>query len=437
MCVVIVGGGWAGCAAAFSANAAGAAAILVEKTDMLLGTGLVGGIMRNNGRFTALEEIWAMGGGEFLKVIEEIVTHRGVNFPGHLHAMLYDVTRIEPAIRSLLLSKGVELKLQKRMTGVSKSGDVITGLLTADGEKIGGGVYIDCTGTAGPAGNCARYGAGCAMCVLRCPTFGPRVSLTDRAGVAEIRAGEGFPHFEAMSGSCKLEKKSIRPDLVQKLESEGVLVVPLPAHLHKSGQLQKKACQQYALNDFAENLVILDTGHAKLMAPYFPLEILRTLDGFQDARYADPYSGGKGNSVRFMAMAPCDAGLRVSGAQNLFCAGEKTGLLVGHTEAIATGFLAGHNAVRLLNGHEPLALPGKLACGDIISFMHKEMKKTEGLGKKYTFSGSVYFDRMRKLGLYTTDIAKIKERVDKTGLTNIFTKTVSRGRFVRHEGRII
>ncbi len=400
MCVVIVGGGWAGCAAAFSANAAGAAAILVEKTDMLLGTGLVGGIMRNNGRFTALEEIWAMGGGEFLKVIEEIVTHRGVNFPGHLHAMLYDVTRIEPAIRSLLLSKGVELKLQKRMTGVSKSGDVITGLLTADGEKIGGGVYIDCTGTAGPAGNCARYGAGCAMCVLRCPTFGPRVSLTDRAGVAEIRAGEGFPHFEAMSGSCKLEKKSIRPDLVQKLESEGVLVVPLPAHLHKSGQLQKKACQQYALNDFAENLVILDTGHAKLMAP-------------------------------------CDAGLRVSGAQNLFCAGEKTGLLVGHTEAIATGFLAGHNAVRLLNGHEPLALPGKLACGDIISFMHNEMKKTEGLGKKYTFSGSVYFDRMRKLGLYTTDIAKIKERVDKTGLTNIFTKTVSRGRFVRHEGRII
>lgn len=242
--------------------------------------------------------------------------------------------------------------------------------------------------------------------------------------MAEIKAGEGFPHFEAMSGSCKLEKKSIRPDLVHKLEHKGVLVVPLPEHLHKSGQLQKKACQQYALNDFAENLIILDTGHAKLMTPYFPLEILRTLDGFQDARYADPYSGGKGNSVRFMAMAPCDAGLRVTGMQNLFCAGEKTGLLVGHTEAIATGFLAGHNAARLLGGHEPLVLPGELACGDIISFMHSEMKNTEGLGKKYTFSGSVYFERMHELGLYTTDIVKIRDRVDKTGLTGIFSRKI-------------
>ncbi|NQS75891.1 MAG: FAD-dependent oxidoreductase [Peptococcaceae bacterium] len=420
MHVVIVGGGWAGCAAAFSVQAAGAKAILVEKTDMLLGTGLVGGIMRNNGRFTAHEEIVAMGGGELLAVIETVVTHRDVNFPGHLHAMLYDVTRIEPAIRSLLLLGGVRLELQKRVTRVSRNGDAIASLLTADGEEIKGDVYIDCTGTAGPAGNCLRYGAGCAMCILRCPTFGPRVSLTDRAGVAEIRAGEGFPHFEAMSGSCKLEKKSIRPDLIRKLEHEGVLVVPLPHHLHKSEQLQKKACQQYALNDFAKNLIILDTGHAKLMTPYFPLEILRTLDGFQDARYADPYSGGKGNSVRFMAMAPCDAALRVLGVQNLFCAGEKTGLLVGHTEAIATGFLAGHNAVRLISGREPLVLPDELACGDIISFMHREMKKTAGLGKKYTFSGSVYFERMGELGLYTTDIARIKERVDKIGLTDIF-----------------
>lgn len=424
MRVVIVGGGWAGCAAAYSARAAGAEAVLVEKTDMLLGTGLVGGIMRNNGRYTALEELWAMGGGEFLNVIEGVVTHRCINFPGHLHAMLYDVTKIEPAIRYALSSSGVRLKMQERMTGVYRSGNIITGLNTAGGEMIGGDVYIDCTGTAGPAGNCARFGTGCAMCVLRCPTFGPRVSLTERAGVAEMRAGEGFPHFEAMSGSCKLEKKSIAPALVRKLESEGVLIVPLPEHLHKAAQLDRKACQQYASNDFAENLVILDTGHAKLMTPYFPLEILRTLGGFQDARYADPYSGGRGNSVRFMAMAPCDAALRVDGSLNLFCAGEKTGLLVGHTEAIVTGFLAGHNAVRLLSGKEPLELPCELASGDIISFMQSEMKKTEGLGKKYTFSGSVYFDRMRELGLYTTDIIKIRDRVAKTGLTGIFSKKI-------------
>ncbi|OPZ74778.1 MAG: tRNA (uracil-5-)-methyltransferase Gid [Firmicutes bacterium ADurb.Bin456] len=225
-----------------------------------------------------------------------------------------------------------------------------------------------------------------------------------------------------MSGSCKLGKKSLSPKLVAMLERDGVLIIPLPGHLQKEDQLKIKACQQYAISDFARNLVVLDTGHAKLMTSYFPLEVLRTLEGFQDAQYADPYSGGRGNSVRFMAMAPCDDSLKVSGAANLFCAGEKTGLMVGHTEAIVTGFLAGHNAVRLLAGQEPLILPPDLACGDIISFMHREMKKPEGMGKKYTFSGSVYFERMLERGLYSTDGAAIKARVAAANLTGVFRR---------------
>jgi len=426
MSVVIVGGGWAGCAAACAARLAGAAVVLVEKTDLLLGTGLVGGIMRNNGRYTAMEELWELGAGDFLRVIEEVVTHRWLDFPGHRHATLYDVTRIEPAIRAMLSSMGVRLKLQKRMIGVSRDNGYITGIVAADGEIIKGDVFIDCTGTAGPAKYCTRFGMGCAMCILRCPTFGPRVSLTARAGITEIRAGEGFPHFEAMSGSCKLEKKSLSPALVRKLEKDGVLVVTLPKHLHRREHLTRKACQQYAIREFAENLIILDTGHAKLMTPFFPLDFLRTLDGFQDACYADPYSGGKGNSIRFMSMAPCDDSLQVTGVNNLFCAGEKTGLLVGHTEAIVTGFLAGHNAVRLIAGKKPLPLPAELACGDIVSYMHGEMKCPGGMGKKYTFSGSVYFQRMQELGLYTLDIPAIKKRVSKTGLKGIFKKRLLR-----------
>ncbi|MFO7709899.1 MAG: FAD-dependent oxidoreductase, partial [Desulfobacterales bacterium] len=62
--VVIVGGGWSGCAAALAARNQGAEVVLIERTDMLLGTGLVGGIMRNNGRFTAAEEMIALGGGD-------------------------------------------------------------------------------------------------------------------------------------------------------------------------------------------------------------------------------------------------------------------------------------------------------------------------------------------------------------------------------------
>ena len=45
MKVIVVGGGWAGCSAALSAKKQGADVVLLERTDMLLGTGLVGGII--------------------------------------------------------------------------------------------------------------------------------------------------------------------------------------------------------------------------------------------------------------------------------------------------------------------------------------------------------------------------------------------------------
>lgn len=40
--------------------------------------------------------------------------------------------------------------------------------------------------------------------------------------------------------------------------------------------------------------------------------------------------------------------------------------------------------------------------------------------ERYTFSGAGYFERMKKTGLYSTDKEKIKLRVQKTNLTNIF-----------------
>lgn len=422
--IVVVGGGWAGCAAAYSAALAGARVTLLEKTDLLLGTGLVGGIMRNNGRFTAAEELRAMGGDGFWQRIESVVRHQNLNFPGHDHAMLYDVTRIEPVIHRMLLDAGVEVRLQAHAIGVIKRGGKLTETYTAQGQNIPAGVFVDATGTAGPVKNCTRYGFGCAMCILRCPTFGPRVSITAKAGVREIVAGEGFPHFEAMSGSCKLDKRSLAPWLVADLEKRGVIIIPLPPEAQKKEPLKKKACQQYNLVEFAVNLIVLDTGHAKLMSPYFPLEILRTIKGFEETRFADPYSGGKGNSVRFMAMAPCNEALQVEGVENLFCAGEKTGLLVGHTEAIVTGFLAGHNAARYLAGKKPLILPEEIAGGDLLSFMHREMKTSEGLKKKYTFSGSVYFQRMQERKLYSKNPELIRARVAKAGLKEIYKQKV-------------
>ncbi len=107
-------------------------------------------------------------------------------------------------------------------------------------------------------------------------------------------------------------------------------------------------------------------------------------------------------------MAPRDDALKVIGMENLFCAGEKAGLLVGHTEAIVTGTLAGYNAVKLIKKEKLLMLPTSLAVGDAISHVRSKMKTEEGLGYKYTFSGSVYLDRMKQKGLYSIDPKSLK-----------------------------
>jgi succinate dehydrogenase/fumarate reductase flavoprotein subunit len=105
---------------------------------------------------------------------------------------------------------------------------------------------------------------------------------------------------------------------------------------------------------------------------------------------------------------------------NLFCAGEKAGLLVGHTEAIVTGTLAGYNAARYAMHRPLLILPRTLAIGEAIAYVREQMQTPKGLTLKYTFSGSVFFQRMQELSLYTTDVAAIRARVDEAGLTNVF-----------------
>jgi folate-dependent tRNA-U54 methylase TrmFO/GidA len=127
-----------------------------------------------------------------------------------------------------------------------------------------------------------------------------------------------------------------------------------------------------------------------------------------------------GNSVRYIGMSPRNDSLKVDGIQNLFCAGEKAGLLVGHTEAICTGTLAGYNAVRYIRKEKPLVLPGSLAIGDAIGHVRSQMWEHGERAKKFTFSGSVFFERMKQKQLYTTDVDSISTRVDRAGLTNVF-----------------
>lgn len=465
--VVVIGGGWAGCAAAAAARKAGAHVCLIEKTDMLLGLGNVGGIMRNNGRYTAAEENIAMGARELFDITDACSRHTGIDFPGHAHASLYDVMKVEPQVRRLLQEMGVEIILTSRVIDVEtgrryvrhSSDSLIPGnsfeagnsglsgaahncteaspvretihetisiekLILADGRRIGGDVFIECTGSTGPMGNCLAYGNGCCMCILRCPAFGPRVSITQKAGKNDIMGQRTDGSFGAFSGSGKLEKASLSEELQHTLNEIGVAVIPLPAEYISREKLDLKVCQQYALEEFAENIILLDTGYAKIMTPFIPLDKLRSIEGFENARYADPYAGGKGNSIRYLSVAERDNTMHVTDIENLLCGGEKSGLFVGHTEAISTGTLAGHNAARYLKGLRPLELPRTSAIGDLIGYANENLRTKEGLMTRFTFAGAEFFRRMKDNGLYSTDRGEIEKRIRRFDLNNIYNERI-------------
>lgn len=421
--VAVVGGGWAGCSAALSAVRAGVHVKLYERTDMLLGAGLVGGIMRNNGRYTAAEECLRLGGGgELFDLTDEAARHEDVVFPGHKHASLYDVTVMEPLVKDHLLGAGVEIHLPRRITDVEVKEERLLALVDEDGERIEADVFIDATGTSGPMGNCVRYGNGCVMCIQRCPAFGPRISIAARAGVKEMMASKGPEVPGAMSGSGKIHLESLSGEVQRSLQETGVAVIELPEELREMSKLAVKACQQYAISEYAESIILLDTGHAKLMTPYFPLQHLRKVPGMERARFEDPYAGGRGNSIRFTAITPRDNDLQVRGVSNLFCAGEKAGVYVGHTEAIVTGMLAGHNAARSSLDLTTVEIPRSTAVGEFIAFGRDELLTGEGLTKSYTFAGSVFFERMLNRDLYTTDHEILDDRLLQTGLTGLFSR---------------
>ncbi|MDK2919108.1 MAG: hypothetical protein PWQ37_1841 [Candidatus Petromonas sp.] len=422
--IIIVGGGWAGCAAAITAKKAGADVVLIERTDMLLGLGNVGGIMRNNGRYTAAEEAILLGAGDLFNITDKASRHVNINFPGHSHASLYDVSKIEPMVRNYLKKMGINIMLQTRVTDIDVQDGIIKGVVLYNDSIVKGDVFIETTGSTGSMGNCLKYGNGCAMCILRCPTFGPRVSISMKAGVEDILGQRSDGSYGAFSGSCKLNKDSLSSEIVEVLNEKGVVVLPVPKDDINEDKLKMKVCQQYALKEYAENIVLLDTGHAKLMTPFYPLEKLRKIKGLENARFEDPYCGGIGNSIRYLSIAPRDNNMKVRDLKNLLCAGEKSGLFVGHTEAIVTGSLAGHNAVRLDKGMKLLQLPISLAIGDLIAYANEKIETKEGLKTRYTFAGASYFERMKKLNLYTTDEKVLRRKVERLNLTNIFEEKI-------------
>ena len=326
--------------------------------------------MRNNGRFTAAEEMIALGGGELFQLIDRIALHRNVEFPGHHHATLYPVNTIEAHVRRLLKEMDIDVRTSTHICDVEYEEGTVKAVFSDSGERFGGDV------------------------------------------------------FGVFSGSCKLSKESLSRQLQEQLNTNGVSIIPLPKEEINYDKLKMKACKQYAIKDFSENMIILDTGDAKLMTSYYPLDKLRLLPGLENARYVDPCAGSKGNSIRYLSLAYRTNDMRVDNMNNLLCAGEKSGLFIGHTEAIVTGTLAGANAVRLVAGKQLIVLPSQLAVGDIIATANASIKERRNTAERFTFSGGNYFKRMQELQLYTTDIQQIRQRVEQAGLSDVYNVKV-------------
>ena len=420
MKVIIIGGGFAGCQAAIQAKKMNADVHIIERTDMLLGVGNVGGIMRNNGRFTASEELSFLGAGEIIDIMDKLAIHKNIDFSIHKHSNLTNIGLAEPEIRRYLLSLGINIHFKSRANNVVLEENTIKKLKLSDGTLIDGDVFIEATGSSGPMTNCSKYGNGCSLCILRCPTFGGRESITSKAGIKDIIAERENGSLGAMSGSCELSRESLSLELLNELDSKGYAIIPIPKEDINLEKLSQKVCQQYALKEFAENIILLDTGHIKLMTSYYPLDKLRKLRGLENARYVDPLSGGISNSIRYLASTPRDNTMKVTGLDNVFCAGEKSGFFVGHTEAILTGALAAFNAVKFVKKEKALILPRELAVGDIIAFANEAINFKNGKNIRHTFSGGEYFDRMKALNLYSIDKDEIKARVEGLKLYNIF-----------------
>ena len=418
--IIIVGGGWSGVSAAICAKNAGAEVVLIEKTDLLLGAGNVGGIFRNNGRFTATEEMKALGAGDLFEIMDSCASHTNIEFPGHAHASLYDVGAIEPVVRRFVEELGIDVMTETHVMDVETGDGLVRGIVLNDGTVIDGDAFVDATGSSGPMGNCLRYGNGCSMCIQRCPTFGPRVSLTAKCGIEDLvgRREDGTPGV--FSGACKIAMASLSEEVRKELQETGVVILKVPEEDIDYSKLEKKACKQYALKEYSENVILLDTGGAKLMTSYYPLDMLRRIPGLENVEYTDPYSAGRGNSIRYLAVAPCLDTMQAEGVGNLFCAGEKGAPLIGHTEAVVTGAIAGYNGVQQARGGEQIVLPDRLAVGRIISHSHEEFIRREKHGERFTFAGGSFFELMKNEGLYSTDPEEIARRVEDENLTDLF-----------------
>ncbi|MBI2873478.1 MAG: FAD-dependent oxidoreductase [Firmicutes bacterium] len=423
--VVIVGGGFSGCAAAVTAAKMGVETVLVEKSDYLLGVGNMAGICDINGERVGVMECEEMGAGEVFEVSRNAVKYHNVPIPHLEGSILYDLFKAEQNMRRLLDRLNVEVRFNTRATNVIWGDGKLAAIRLGRNEVLEADAFVDATGGAGPEAMCRKHGRGCTLCLLRCPVYGPRVSITEKAGVKEGQARQRGGGIGSMSNACVLIPGSLSPEILDRIKAGGgVALIPAPDALGDREYFRKIRTQQYLSRpEYEDNLVCVDTGMVKVMSrPWINLDALRRVKGFERAAFFDPLVGTRGNGVRFLAVAPHDNRLQVTGVPNLFCAGEKL-LLVGVDTVTVSGLLAGHNAARHALSIPPIELPRRTAVGESLAWINERLQTEEGWYHKYSMQGTGgVWDRLKEKGLYTTEREVVAGRIAELGLAGIFNK---------------
>ncbi len=423
--VVVVGGGLAGCGAALAAAKAGARVTLVERTDMLAGVAVRAGETNGNGWFVANHELRFLGAGELSDAIKSIKLHDGVEFPdSSRHVFIFNTGLLEPMVKRIVKEAGIEVLLETRALDVRRQEGRLLAVKLADGRVVEGDAFVDCTGGRGGISICRKYGKGCVMCHVKCPAFGDRVGMVEKAGgkVYDRRRPDG--NHGQVGKAITVFKDTLARSLKVRLEREGLLKMPLPPEMvdySKHGLMGGLRTK-----DFISNLILTDIGLvAKLSGlGFMTQEDLRRVPGFENVEVESPRAS-KYNAIVYIGLAFRDSAMKVKDFENLFCGGEKAGH--GSVEgAITSGTLAGHNAARSACQMEPLVLPESMALGDFFAYTTEEFKSPAGRDKPYHMGFGEYWERMQRTGLYTGDVEKIKRRVKEAGMLDILAKKLSR-----------
>jgi hypothetical protein len=61
----------------------------------------------------------------------------------------------------------------------------------------------------------------------------------------------------------------------------------------------------------------------------------------------------------------------------------------------------------------------------MLTYVDDQMRTDEGMTRRYTFSGSAYFERMKERGTYTTDVNAVRARVRAQGLEGVFDRRIA------------